>query len=126
MKDKDKLISGIIVGAGGLLAGKVIKDAISKSYIDTFLRSCSDFEKYAKKNLKERKIIIAFNSTFNDLLLKLNTYKILNQNEIGILYQIRDMRNKVVHGNHDALSKYTSDKYCRSLKMINTKLKTNL
>ncbi len=121
--DKNKIIGGIIIGAGGLLAGKAIKDTIDKNYINIFLRYCSDFEKYSKQTFRKKKIQINNNDTFNDILRNIKKYKLLEKNEINNLFEIRDLRNKVVHGDQEVLNKNISDKYCRILKKYIFKLK---
>ena len=115
-EDKEKIIGGVIIGAAGsVIAGKLIKDKIGKSYINTFLRSCSDFEKNAKHALSKKKIQINNRDTFNDLIIAIKNNRLLDTNDINHLKRIRDMRNCVSHGEQNKLNKNISENYSRQL-----------
>lgn len=121
-KKNDKWLGGVLIGAGGVLAGKLIKDHIDKKYISDFLRKCSDFEKTAKSRLQSKRIPINSKSTFNDLIRLIQDHRLLEYHDIRKLREIRDMRNKVVHGDHEPLKKMKSDQYIRELRALLRKI----
>jgi len=122
MKKNDKIWTGIAIGAGGVLAGKVIKDKINKTYINSFLRACSDFENSVKKNLKKKRVAIGYRVNMTDIIVIVDKRNMLSRQEIFELKKIRDMRNNVSHGNQDALTKDLADSYSKKLRTYIMKL----
>ena len=120
--DTNKKILGIAVGVGGLLAGKLIKDAVKKPYIDCFLRSCSDFERISKNALKVKGVNAYNVKSFREIVDSLKRHGLISVDEYNSLHSIRRMRNKVTHGNQSALDKNSSTDFSRTLSRISKKI----